>query len=101
MGLFWSVLAAGLLGVLFVWSLRDGARTPERWGRLYRPELWRWVLRAIALVLALALVTARLLGADATVYAIVVVGGVSATYVAWRFASQVWWNDLLRRLLKR
>jgi hypothetical protein len=98
---YWGVLVAGLVAVVFVWSLRDGAQTPERWGRLYRPELWRWVLRAIALVLALALVAARLLGADATVYAIIVVAGVSATYVAWRFASQAWWNDLLHRLLKR
>jgi len=101
MDVFWGVLAAGLLTLVFVWSLLDAERRPARWGRLYSLGPTRRALRWIAAAWALALVIARLSGADGTVYAVIGVVGFSAAYIAWRFFNAAWWNDLLRRLLDR
>jgi hypothetical protein len=98
---FWGVLLAGLLTLVFVWSLRDASRAPERWRRPYSLPAWRRVLRWIAIPWVLALGLAWVLGAGTTVYAVIGIVGFSAAFVAGRFASAAWFNDVIRRWLER
>jgi hypothetical protein len=101
MDVFWGVLAAGLLAYVFIWSLVDGSRHPDRWARLYDADAWRQAEHWIVPVWLAVLLTVYLLGAASTVLAVIGVVGVCAFYIAWRFRSVSEMNDRIRRFFNR
>jgi hypothetical protein len=99
--LFVGPIVIGVVSVLFVWSLIDGFRHPDRYEHLYDEKPWTRVTAWVAALTCAAILGAAIAGVSANVLKVIAIAGFVLLFVATRFAASAAFNRVLRELFRR
>jgi hypothetical protein len=98
---FVALVLAGLLTLAFVSSLREAARHPEGFRRLYDEVPWRRIQVVVWAITLAALLGAWLGSANETVLSVIALAGFVLGWVCARFAASAAMNRRLRDFIGR